>query len=222
MIESLPADWRKALGKRLLAADLRALDLFVKAERKSGEVYPPDDLVFEAFRLTPFRSVRAVIVGQDPYHEPGQAHGLAYSTLGEKLPRSLLEIRKELRDDCRLEVTTGGSLEPWARHGILLLNTVLTVRRGEAMSHAGHGWEKFTDAVVDAVAAKRGPIVFLLWGRRAQAKGSRIDRNRHIVIESPHPSPYSSWRGFVGSRPFGRANEALGQRGAPEIDWCLE
>jgi len=221
VIESIPRGWREALGDRLRSLDLGVPKKYVADERQRHEVYPPAGKEFEALRLTPFESVRAVILGQDPYHEPGQAHGLAFSTVREKLPPSLNNILKELHSDCGYAITSGGSLEPWAKHGVLLLNTVLTVRRGKANSHAGHGWEQFTSAVVDAVAAKPGPIVFLLWGDQAQSKGRAIDRERHVVIEGPHPSPLSAWRGFSGSKPFSKANAELMRRGAEPIDWSL-
>jgi uracil-DNA glycosylase len=222
VIEQIPESWREELLARLTPADLEIIDQFVETRRKAGvEIHPPAGQEFAAFQLTPFDSVRAVIVGQDPYHEPGQAHGLAFSTLGDRLPLSLQNILTELCADCRYELPESGSLEPWARHGVLLLNTLLTVRRGAANSHAGHGWEKFTGAVVDAVSAKPGPIVFLLWGKKAQTQGRQIDRRRHIVIESAHPSPLSARRGFFGSGPFSRANAELLERHRPPIDWAL-
>jgi uracil-DNA glycosylase len=221
MIETLPDDWRRALTNRLEGVDLDALDQFVAEERQKGEVYPKAGCEFEALRLTPFGKVRAVILGQDPFHGPGQAHGLAFSTLGKKRPPSLNNILKELHSDCGFDAPEGGSLVPWAQHGVLLLNTVLTVRRGHAGSHAGHGWEQFTSAVVDAVAAKPGPIALLLWGDPAKTKGRLIDRDRHVVIECPHPSPLSAWRGFSGGKPFSRANVALQARGAEPINWSL-
>lgn len=156
VLESIPADWLDALSDRLRSVDLEALDRFVAEERQRYDVYPPAGKEFEALRLTPFAEVLAVIIGQDPYHQPGQAHGLAFSTLGNKRPPSLNNILKELRIDCGFEMPEGGSLEPWAKHGVLLLNTVLTVRRGKANSHAGQGWEQFTNAVVDAVGCKPG------------------------------------------------------------------
>ncbi len=222
MIESTPPDCLSALGPRVAALELAALDRFVAEERRHHDVYPPAGKEFEALRLTPFAKVRAVILGQDPYHEPGQAHGLAFSTLSRKRPPSLNNILKELESDCGFKMPESGSLEPWAQHGVLLLNTVLTVQRGRAGSHAGHGWEQFTSAVVDAVAAKPEPIAFLLWGDPARSKGRMIDRARHVVVEGPHPSPLSAWRGFSGSKPFSTANRELVRRKRPEIDWSLE
>jgi len=221
VIERLPDEWQLALRARLASLDLDALDGFVTEQRQKHDVYPPAGKEFEALKLTPFASVRAVILGQDPYHEPGQAHGLAFSSLETKRPPSLNNILKELHSDCGYGIPSGGSLQSWARNGVLLLNTVLTVRRGKANSHAGHGWEQFTSAVVDAVAAKPGPVVFLLWGQSAQRKRRMIDLGRQIVIESPHPSPRSAWLGFHDSKPFSKANAELTRRGAKPIDWSL-
>jgi uracil-DNA glycosylase len=222
MIESIPCDWQEALSDRLRSVDLDALDRFVAGERRQPEVYPPVGKEFEALRLTPFASVRAVILGQDPYHEQGQAHGLAFSTLATKRPLSLQNILKEWHEDCGCEMPEDGSLEAWARHGVLLLNTALTVRGGRANSHA-RAWQPFTSAIVDAVAAKPERVAFLLWGAAAIRKGRSIDRKRHVVIESSHPSPLSANRpcgdapAFLGSRPFNSANKGLVQR----IDWSL-
>jgi uracil-DNA glycosylase len=227
MIESIPSDWREALGNRLRSLDLTTLDRFVEAERRKGvAVYPPPGKEFEALRLTPFADVRAVILGQDPYHESGQAHGLAFSTLGRPWPPSLKNILTELHDDCGYDLPESGSLEPWAKHDVLLLNTLLTVG-AKAGSHKGKGWEQFTSATVEAVAAKPGPIAFLLWGAPARRRGRLIPRARHVIIESSHPSPLSAnrpcggARKFVGSKPFTRANEGLKERGAQPIDWTL-
>ena len=223
MKDRLPVDWLEALGDRLTSFDLGEIESFVDAERSAGEVYPPEGSVFRAFELTPFAAVRAVILGQDPYHEPGQAEGLAFSVAQGDLPRSLKNIFRELQDDLHCPQPTSGSLRPWARHGVLLLNTVLTVRRGShsANSHAGHGWEQLTSAVVDAVATRVEPVALLLWGRPAQTKGALIDARRHVVVPSAHPSPLSARRGFLGSKPFSRANDGLRERNAPQIDWCL-
>jgi uracil-DNA glycosylase len=222
VIGSLSADWREVLGDWLATHDLKTIERFVAAERKAGEVYPPDEQVFAALRRTPFTRVRAVIMGQDPYPRRGQAHGLAFSTADGSVPPSLRNILAELREDCGYEMPSGGSLKPWAKHGVLLLNTVLTVRAGQRNTHAGHGWEQFTGAIVAAVATKHHPVVFLLWGKQAQAKGCLINRHRHIVIECPHPSPLSARLGFLGSKPFSRANAELAKRGEPPIDWRLD
>ncbi len=204
----------------------RDLDRYLSAERARPDtaIHPPEGLVFNALRLTPLALVRAVILGQDPYHEAGQAHGLAFSVPAvAKPPPSLVNILAEWQSDLGLEPSSSGSLEPWARHGVLLLNTTLTVRRGSANSHDRLGWRPFTDAIIRAVAARPDPIVFLLWGRFAQQKRSLIDQ-RHIVIESNHPAPRSASRlptPFVGSKPFSRANARLKSLGQGRIDWSL-
>jgi uracil-DNA glycosylase len=230
VIESLPAGWRSVLADRLDDQMLCSLDAFVARERAEFDVYPPPDDVFAALRLTPFESVQAVILGQDPYHGPGEAHGLAFSVRpGAKLPPSLRTVLDELETDLRRAVPRDGSLEPWARHGVLLLNTLLTVRRGRPRSHEHQGWEELTGAILAAVATKPEPIVFLLWGTRAQALAKRydVDGSRHIILASTHPSPRSARRAtrcaptFVGSAPFRRANEELEARDLPRIEWDL-
>jgi uracil-DNA glycosylase len=220
-IDSIPPDWMAVLDQAALGPILRDLDLFVAKERPEIAVYPQPGDVFAALRLTPYTSVRAVILGQDPYHRPGQAEGLAFSVSEgvHPLPPSLRAIRAELADDLGTPLPESGSLERWARHGVLLLNTVLTVR-ANAGSHRGHGWETFTDAVVAAVSAKPDPVAFLLWGQAAQSKIRLIDQTRHIILTAAHPSPRSS-KGFRDTRPFGGANAALEARGVPAIDWGL-
>lgn len=224
--DQIPADWRAALRDAIDTASFRKLadELALERARPDTAIYPPDGLVFNALRLTPLASVRAVILGQDPYHEPGQAHGLAFSVpVGVKRPPSLVNILAEWQSDLRLEPGPSGSLEPWARHGVLLLNTTLTVRGGSANSHARLGWRPFTDAIIRAVAARPDPIAFLLWGRFAQQKRSLIDP-RHVVIESNHPSPLAANRPptpFVGSRPFSSANARLKAMGEKPIEWNL-
>jgi uracil-DNA glycosylase len=222
-IEQMPADWREAIRGRTRDADQLDLDQLLAAEDEKGvSVFPSKGQVFEALRLTPFASVRAVILGQDPYHGPGQAHGLAFSTLSAKKPPSLRNILREWHDDCGYEVPTSGSLEVWARHGVLLLNTALTVRQGVANSHA-KVWKAFTSAFIDAVADQPERIAFLLWGGPAISAGVSIDRSRHLVIESSHPSPFSfnrpcgKARPFLGSHPFSAANDEL----VEPIDWSL-
>lgn len=220
-IPRIPAGWPvlRAERERAYFADLEA---FLAHEYRAATVYPPAHEVFEALRLTPFRNVRAVLLGQDPYHQPGQAHGLAFSVReGVTPPPSLRNLFRELHDDTGLPVPEHGNLEGWAREGVLLLNAVLTVRAGEPGSHAGRGWERFTDAVIDRVSAKRGRVVFLLLGSHARKKGERIDRRRHAVIEAPHPSPLSAKRGFFGSRIFSRTNRLLGDAGRGAVDWRL-
>ncbi|KFE71124.1 uracil-DNA glycosylase [Hyalangium minutum] len=220
MRENLPADWSEVLRESLESPSFRKLERFVEAERRKAIVYPSEEELFSAFRLTPYAHVRVLLLGQDPYHGPGQAHGLAFSVKpGVPLPPSLVNIFKELQSDLGPPLRTSGSLVPWAEQGVLLLNAVLTVRQGEANSHEGQGWEEFTDAVIRAVNAKPEPVVFLLWGNYARKKRKLIDTQRHEVLESPHPSPLSASGGFFGSRPFSRINEALMLRGQPPIDW---
>lgn len=219
MRDSMPADWSAEIAD-FPVENLRQLERWLARERAAHTVFPPADRVFAALELTPVDSVRAVILGQDPYHGPGQAHGLAFSVpAGVALPPSLRNTFRELHDDLGHPVPATGSLEPWARRGVLLLNTVLTVRQGEAGSHRGRGWERLTDALITAVSARHDPVVFLLWGNPARAKRPLIDTGRHTVIESAHPSPLSAHRGFLGSRPFSRANEALAAAGRAPIDW---
>ena len=220
MIETLPAEWRSALGSRLSDADLRKLDEFVFIERAMATVFPPDEDVFAALRLTPPDQVRAVILGQDPYYRPGQASGLAFSVrAGVDRPRSLVNIVKELETDLGHPVPAEATLEPWARHGVLLLNTALTVREGKPNSHRGQ-WKGFTAAIVTMLAERPTPVAFLLWGEPAKAAGQKIDRSRHIVVKSAHPSPLSA-KGFVGTAPFRRVNAELAKRDLPPIDWEL-
>ncbi len=222
MRENLPGDWSEVLKEVLESPSFRKLERFVEAERRRYTVYPSEVDLFSAFRLTPYERVRVLLLGQDPYHGPGQAHGLAFSVQpGVPLPPSLVNIFKELQSDLGLPPPASGSLGPWAEQGVLLLNAVLTVRQGEPNSHAGQGWEEFTDAVIRAVDAKPEPVVFLLWGNYARKKRKLINTQRHVVIESPHPSPLSANGGFFGSRPFSQINAALVARGRPPIDWRL-
>jgi uracil-DNA glycosylase len=226
LIERIPADWQVALAPAIEAPSFRQLAEFVASERARTDtvVYPPESDVFNALRLTPPASVRAVILGQDPYHDEGQAHGLAFSVpTGTKPPPSLRNILAEWQADTGLGPAQNGSLEPWACHGVLLLNTVLTVRRKSANSHHGMGWEDFTDAIIRAVASRPDPIAFLLWGRAAQKKRPGI-AERHVVIESSHPSGLSANRGatpFIGSKPFSRASRHLEALDGAAIDWRL-
>lgn len=198
------------------------LHAYVAAERASHPVYPPHEEVFAALHLTPFADTRVVILGQDPYHGAGQAHGLCFSVRdGTSPPPSLVNIYKELQSDLGIDPPRSGNLERWARRGVLLLNTTLTVRAGAPTSHRGKGWETFTDEVIRAVNAKEHPVVFILWGGHARSKKKLIDTARHVIIESAHPSPLSASNGFFGSRPFSRANEALAAAGLEPIDWSL-
>jgi uracil-DNA glycosylase len=195
---------------------------YVAAERAAGkEIYPPEHDVFNAFRYTPFEQVKVVILGQDPYHGPNQAHGLCFSVLpGVPVPPSLVNMYKELvQDIAGFQIPQHGYLKSWADQGVLLLNTVLTVERGQAHSHAKLGWETFTDRVIAAVNEHRQGVVFLLWGAHAQKKGRIIDRQRHHVLTAPHPSPLSAHRGFLGCRHFSQTNQLLAQQNLPAIDW---
>ena len=220
-IGTLPDDWRAALGSAADHDVLAKLEAAVAAEREDHDVYPSSENVFAAFRLTPYASVRAVIIGQDPYHGSGEAHGLAFSvTPGIKVPPSLRNIFKELRSDLGYEIPTSGSLERWARSGVLLLNAILTVERDRPASHKLLGWQPLTSAVVTAVQQLDRPIAFLLWGGFAQKMAGFIPEP-HVFVRTTHPSPFSA-KGFLGTRPFSKANTLLAARGAPEIDWRLE
>lgn len=214
-------DWNPLLRSEFDEPYWVELQTFVADERGRHAVYPPHDEVFTALHLTPYSALKVVILGQDPYHGPGQAHGLAFSVRpGIRIPPSLRNIHRELHDDLGFPIPGHGSLEDWARRGVLLLNTSLTVRAGQAGSHSGKGWETFTDRVIDIAAARPEPLVFILWGNHARRKRDRID-GRHAVIESPHPSPFSANNGFFGSRPFSKANEALIELGREPVDWNL-
>ncbi len=216
-------DWNPVLSHQLGAPYWVPLQEFVAEERRHHVVFPPDDQVFAALHLTPFESVKAVILGQDPYHGPGQAHGLCFSVPeGIDPPPSLRNVYTERESDLGLPRPAHGNLEAWARQGVLLLNTTLTVRSGRAGSHQGRGWETFTDEVIRAVAAKPDAVVFILWGAAARKKKAIIDQSRggpHQVIQSAHPSPLSAHNGFFGSQPFSRTNEALRAAGREPIDW---
>ena len=226
MIDSIPAAWRGVLADAIAAPTFRGLETFLDAERARAdtEVYPAPDDVFTALRLTSQAEVRAVILGQDPYHGAGEAHGLCFSVRpGTKIPPSLRNILREWTDDLALPPPAAGSLERWARHGVLLLNAVMTVRRDEPNSHRRQGWEPFTDAIIGAVADGPDPVVFLLWGAPAQAKRELIG-DQHVVIVSNHPSPLSANNPpipFLGSRPFSTTNARLAEVGRPAIDWSL-
>lgn len=222
-METVPTtDWNPVLRHEFDQPYWEPLQEFVRRERELGPVYPPAGEVFAALHLTSYSDVRVVILGQDPYHGPGQAHGLSFSVRhGVPVPPSLRNMHKELHDDLGCHVPAHGNLEHWARQGVLLLNTTLTVRGGAAASHQGRGWETFTDAVISAVAAKPTRVVFLLWGASSRRKRSLIDTSRHVVIESAHPSPLSAHNGFLGSRPFSRTNQALRESGQEPIDWAI-
>lgn len=219
----LEASWKRRLAPEFHQPYMRDLRAFLVARKHDGAtIYPPARLIFNALDSTPFDAVRAVILGQDPYHGPGQAHGLCFSVMpGVATPPSLVNIFKELRADLGLEPPGHGCLQAWAEQGVLLLNAVLTVERGQAGAHQGKGWERFTDQVVRVLNAERDGLVFLLWGGYALRKGSVIDRDRHLVLTAPHPSPLSAHRGFLGCRHFSQANAWLAARGEPPIDWSL-
>ncbi len=218
----MTTDWNPLLRDQFDEPYWSDLMAFVKHERSLHEVYPPQPEVFAALHLTSFADTRVVILGQDPYHGPRQAHGLCFSVRhGVPKPPSLRNIHQELADDVDVNIPSHGSLERWASNGVLLLNTTLTVRAHQAASHQGKGWERFTDRVIEVVANKPSPVVFILWGASARKKRNMIDTDRHTVIESAHPSPLSAHNGFFGSRPFSRSNEALTQAGLQPIDWTL-
>jgi len=220
----LPENWLNVIGDQLAMPYFHRLAEFVDSERASQTVFPPEIDVFNALKLTDFNSLDVVILGQDPYHGDHQAHGLCFSVLpGVRPPPSLVNILKELASDLHAPIPKSGCLTPWARQGILLLNTVLTVRAHQPNSHSGRGWETFTDSVIAAVNGRDSPAVFVLWGAHAQKKRTLIDCTRHLVIQSAHPSPLSAYAGFLGSRPFSNINSILRQWGRTEIDWlCMD
>ncbi len=226
--DAIPESWRPALDPVLAAPEARRLGGWLAAEETAGKtIYPPRGCRLKALALTPLDSVRVVILGQDPYHGPDQAMGLCFAVPeGVAVPPSLANIYKELESDLGLPRPVHGDLSHWARQGVLLLNTSLTVEHGKAGSHAGRGWEAITDACVAAVAERAEPSVFILWGSHAQSKAARIPalqgETRHLVIRSPHPSPLSAYRGFFGSRPFSRANAFLDSHGRGMIDWRVD
>ncbi len=219
----LHPEWLDALDEEFDEPYMGELRNFLQARKQAGaEVYPPGSSIFNALDSTPPSKVKAVILGQDPYHGPGQAHGLCFSVRpGVRVPPSLVNIYKELHSDIGFAIPGHGCLQAWAEHGVLLLNAVLTVERGNAGAHQGKGWERFTDRIVEVVNAGSNPVVFLLWGSHAKKKGQGIDRNRHLVLTAPHPSPLSAHRGFLGCRHFSRANQWLEGQGQAPIDWSL-
>jgi uracil-DNA glycosylase len=221
---SIPNSWKSALGDELGKPYFQSLGEFVDGERArfSDRVYPPEEEVFSAFHLTPFDKVRVLLLGQDPYVRLGQAHGLCFSVRQRvKTPPSLRNIFKELESDVGCFIPDNGFLVHWAKQGVLMLNTILTVRDGEPLSHQGRGWEKFTDAVIHRVSDKPTPIVFVLWGGPAQKKIALIDSERHIIVKAAHPSPLSAAHGFFGSKPFSAINRALLAAGHPAVDWQI-
>jgi uracil-DNA glycosylase len=222
MIPAIPKSWRPLLAGETEQSYYVNLQAFLAAERAAHTVFPPAPEVFTALELAPYERARVLILGQDPYHGEGQAHGLAFSVRpGVAPPPSLTNMFKELKDDLGCRIPNNGYLASWAEQGVLLLNAVLTVRAHEPNSHKNKGWERFTDAVIRAMSAKDEQVVFVLWGGYAQKKIKLIDADRHVVIQSAHPSPLSARSGFFGSRPFSRINAALRAAGAPAIDWQL-
>lgn len=216
-------DWQEPLKAEFQKPYYRELYKKVLEEYRSRQIFPAPDDIFNAFHLTPLKDVKVVILGQDPYHNDGQAHGLCFSVKPDvDIPPSLVNIYQELHDDLGCYIPNNGYLVKWAKQGVLMLNTVLTVRAHQANSHRGIGWEQFTDAVIEAVNAQNRPIVFLLWGRPAQAKKSMLTNPRHLILEAPHPSPLSAYRGFFGCRHFSKTNEFLKENGVAPIDWQIE
>lgn len=212
--------WKSQLINEFDKPYFKELVQFVKEEYRSKTIYPPAKLIFNAFNSTPFNNVKVVIVGQDPYHQPHQAHGLCFSVNdGIKIPPSLVNIYKEINLDLGTPIATSGNLERWAKQGVLLLNATLTVSAGLAGSHQGKGWEQFTDRVIESLSRNGNNLVFMLWGSYAQKKGASIDQTKHLVLTSPHPSPLSAHRGFFGNKHFSRANEYLVLKGKSPIEW---
>lgn len=217
---SIESSWKEKLKKEFEEPYFKELAAFVKTEYAKTTVYPHPKNIFKAFELTPFDSVKVVILGQDPYHGPRQAHGLSFSVVeGVQNPPSLQNIFKEIETDLGKPFLHVGDLSRWAIQGVLLLNATLTVRAGAANSHQGKGWERFTDAVIQTLSDEREGLVFILWGNYARKKGTHIDRTKHLVIESAHPSPLSAYNGFFGSKPFSKTNEYLETHGLHGIDW---
>ena len=216
-------DWLQELGAEFRKPYYRKLYEFVKQEYNTTQVFPPAEDIFNAFHLTPLSQVKVVIIGQDLYHNVGQAHGLCFSVKPDvENPPSLVNIYQGLQDGLGCYIPNNGYLVKWAKQGVLMLNTVLTVRAHMANSHHGKGWEDFTDAAIRALNKQDRPIVFILWGRPAQMKKSMLDNPRHLILEAPHPSPLSAYRGFFGSRPFSKTNEFLQEHGETPIDWQIE
>ena len=216
-------DWLTALGGEFHKPYYRQLFEFVKNEYNTTVVFPPADDIFNAFHLTPLKDVKVVILGQDPYHNNGQAHGLSFSVQkGVDIPPSLVNIYKELHDDLGCTIPNHGCLTKWAEQGVLMLNTVLTVRAHQANSHRGIGWEEFTDAAILALNSQDRPIVFILWGAPAQRKKRMLTNPKHLILEAPHPSPLAAYRGFFGSKPFSQTNAFLEKNGIEPIDWQIE
>lgn len=216
-------DWLPAVNAEFKKPYYKDLYKFVKEEYSKNVVFPPSEDIFNALHLTPLSEVKVLILGQDPYHNYNQAHGLCFSVLpGNDTPPSLVNIYKELQDDLGCYVPNNGYLVKWAKQGVLMLNTVLTVRAHQANSHAGHGWEQFTDAIIEAVNKEDRPIVYMLWGSPAQRKASMLNNPKHLILKAPHPSPLSAYRGFFGCKHFSKCNEFLKANGIEPVDWQIE
>ena len=216
------SNWKSVLADEMEKSYFKELQSFLDKEYKEQTIYPVRSDIGSAFRVTPFNEVKVVILGQDPYHGVGQAHGMSFSVKpGVKIPPSLRNMYKELAEDIGCSIPTSGYLESWAQQGVLLLNTVLTVRAGQANSHKGMGWETFTDAVIQKLSEREKPVIFVLWGKPAQSKKALIDERKHAIIEAPHPSPLSAHRGFFGSKPYSNINAKLLEQGQKPIDFCL-
>ncbi|MFT6067759.1 MAG: uracil-DNA glycosylase [Bacteriovoracaceae bacterium] len=222
-LSKIEKSWMKALGPELESKHIKDLEKFLTSEKKKKKViYPKASEVFSAFDKTPFDKVRVVIIGQDPYHGPDQAHGMCFSVKkGIKPPPSLKNIYKELESDIGFSIPDHGFLEPWAKQGVLLINSVLTVEEARAGSHQKKGWEEFTDSVIKVLNEKKENLVFILWGAPAQKKAKVVDEAKHFILKSPHPSPLAAYRGFFGSKPFSQTNKLLKSIGSPPIDWSL-
>ena len=220
----LTNDWQDAVQDEFQKPYYKELYKFVKEEYSSKVIFPPSDDIFNAMHLTPLKDVKVLLLGQDPYHDVNQAHGLSFSVLPSQpvIPPSLQNIYKELNEDLGCYIPNNGYLKKWADQGVLLLNTVLTVRAHEANSHKGMGWEKFTDAIIQAVNAQDRPIVYLLWGKPAQSKIPMLTNPKHLILKAPHPSPLSAFRGFFGCKHFSQANDFLKANGLEPIDWQIE
>lgn len=219
---AIEGKWAEALKEEFRKPYYTDLYKFIKEEYSSHVVYPPSEDIFNALHLTDLKDIKVVILGQDPYHEPGQAHGLCFSVRPEvDIPPSLVNIYKELHDDLGCKIPDNGYLVYWAQQGVLLLNTLLTVRAHQAFSHRGKGWENFTDAIIKAVNKEDRPIVYMLWGSPAQKKADMLDNPKHLILKAPHPSPLSAYRGFFGCRHFSKCNEFLEKNGIDPIDWQI-
>ncbi|NLJ19729.1 MAG: uracil-DNA glycosylase [Bacteroidales bacterium] len=216
----IESSWKEVLQPEFEKEDFKQLTEFVRKEYTTKKIFPPGSLIFNAFDLCPYNKVKVVIIGQDPYHGPGQANGLCFSVNdGVDFPPSLVNIYKEIENEYAKQMPKNGDLSSWAKQGVLLLNAILTVQAHMPCSHQGKGWETFTDAVIRILAEKKEHLVFLLWGSYAQQKGLYIDTNKHLVLKSPHPSPLSAYRGFIGNRHFQLANQYLKEHGMSEIEW---